>query len=176
MKSTSSFFHFICWMNKQKTFLFSGFCSTRHERWSPGGKVSRPSASYQEEQPLWRRRLVLGRVSSSGSWWHSPAMKQVFQKHPHILVLRLLKALYSLPFPRTKGPRAGGSGLPHCGEAALKASAEQRTLHVLEVHWLRFPELIKTLMARSLMQKNRSFSIDYSAKVMRKIRIASPRA
>ena len=91
-------------------------------------------------------------------------------------MLRLLRALYSLPFQPIRDGRAGG-GLPPCGKPALTASAELRTLHVLEAHWLRFPELIKTLMATwSLMQKNRCFIIDYSAKTMIKIRIASPQA
>ena len=170
MKSTSSFLQFICWINKQKTFFFS-FCSAgQYWRWGQCDKVSQLSVSNTEEM-LWMWRLLFW-VSSSGFWLHSPA---TIKSLPWT-ILTSWRTDFSEPStlcPSDQLEVAGRGGFLHFGKAPhCLYRAEGSAL--LEAHWLMFPELIKAFMAsRPLMQKNRFFIIDYSAKITIKIRITS---
>lgn len=120
---------------------------------------------------LWTWRLLFW-VSSSGFWLHSPA---TIKSLPWT-ILTSWRTDFSEPStlcPSDQLEVAGRGGFLHFGKAThCLYRAEDSAL--LEAHWLMFPELIKTFMAsRPLMQKNRFFIIDYSAKIIIKIRITS---
>lgn len=169
MKSTSSFFPFICWMNKQKTlFFWLLLCQAALE--GRPGREGQPATSVQSRGECSECEDCFFGVSSSGFWLHSPVMRQVFPETSS--QTSQSPPLSALP---TNQRQQGGVAFFTVVSGSLTASEELRTLHVLEAHRLRFAELIKTLMAtRSLVRKNRSFIIDYSAKTTIQIRITSP--